>query len=148
MSGSLKLLRHPRHRCDEALAAFANEPRLARGLIGLTAVMAVFILARTTPELWPVLTHRPLTFVEFALVAVALASTPVQVYGRGSFTFAGAGLLATAFTLGTAATMLVAFLVAAVILIRNKGLLHRAIFNGVVLALAAAGGGADRKSVV
>jgi len=131
-----------RSRFEGARGAFKKEPALARGLIVCTSLSALIALAFAAPELWQVIVHRPVALVEFSLVAVALASTPVQVYGRGSFTFAGAGLLAMGFMLGTGAAMVAAFLVAAVVFVRSKGLLHRAVFNAVVLALSAASGSA------
>lgn len=132
----------PRKRLIEARRAAADERPAALAVIGLTATACVALLAAAFLELSTSVGDRPLAFVEFCLVAVALAWTPVEVYGRGSFTFAGAGLLATSFTLGLGAGMLAGFLVAAVILGRSGGLIHRATFNAATLALAAAAGGA------
>jgi HD-GYP domain-containing protein (c-di-GMP phosphodiesterase class II) len=112
-----------------------------RLVIGLTAAVSLLALAAASLDVATTLAHRPFAFVEFSLVAVALAWTPVEVYGRGSFTFAGAGLLATSFTLGIGAGMLASVVVAAVILVRSGGLIHRAAFNAATLSLAAAAGG-------
>jgi hypothetical protein len=125
----------------DARREVAQEPKAARALIGLTAAVSLLALAAASPNISTTLTHRPLAFIEFCLVAVALAWTPIEVYGRGSFTFAGAGLLATSFTLGVGAGMLAAFVVATVILVRSGGMLHRAAFNAATLSLAAAAGG-------
>jgi HD-GYP domain-containing protein (c-di-GMP phosphodiesterase class II) len=122
-------------------AAAAGEPFQAWLVIAATALASVLALGGGAPGLLRVLEQRPLALVEFALVACALAATPVEVYGRGSFTFAGAGLLATAFVLGTGAAIVASFCVALVILARSKGLLHRAAFNAGALALASATGG-------
>jgi hypothetical protein len=119
----------------------AREPKAARAVISLTAAASLLVLAAASPNVLTTLTHRPLAFIEFCLVAVALAWTPIEVYGRGSFTFAGAGLLATSFTLGIGAGMLAALVVATVILVRSGGMLHRAAFNAATLSLAAAAGG-------
>jgi HD-GYP domain-containing protein (c-di-GMP phosphodiesterase class II) len=125
----------------EARRAAAHEPRAVRAVICLTAAVSLVVLATAFLGVSTTLTHRPLAFVEFCLVAIALAWTPVEVFGRGSFTFAGAGLLATSFTLGVGAGMLAAFVVATVILVRSGGLPHRAAFNAATLSLAAAAGG-------
>src|ERR1043166_8945231 len=74
-----------RRRFEGVRDAFEQEPTLARGLIVFTSLSALIALAFAAPELWQVIVHRPVALVEFSLVAVALASTPVQVYGRGSF---------------------------------------------------------------
>ena len=121
--------------------AAACEPNAVLAIISSAIISTVVVLATTSAALVTAISTRPLALVEFCLVAVALAWTPVQIYGRGSFTFAGAGLLAASFTLGIAAGMVAAFLVATVILVRSGGLLHRAAFNAATLALASAAGG-------
>jgi HD-GYP domain-containing protein (c-di-GMP phosphodiesterase class II) len=118
--------------------AAAGEPNAVLAIIGGAIISTALVLGAAAPAL---VSTRPLALFEFSLVAVALAWTPVQIYGRGSFTFAGAGLLATSFALGTGAGMTAAFLVATVILIRSGGLLHRAAFNAATLALSTAAGG-------
>jgi HD-GYP domain-containing protein (c-di-GMP phosphodiesterase class II) len=125
----------------EARRSAAHEPKAARAVIALTAAVSLVVLMAAFLGGSTTLTQRPLVFVEFCLVAIALAWTPVEVFGRGSFTFAGAGLLATSFTLGVGAGMLAAFVVATVILVRSEGLLHRAAFNAATLSLAVAAGG-------
>jgi HD-GYP domain-containing protein (c-di-GMP phosphodiesterase class II) len=118
--------------------AAAGEPNAVLAIIGVAIISTTVVLGAAAPAL---ISTRPLALLEFSLVAVALAWTPVQIYGRGSFTFAGAGLLATSFELGTGAGMVAAFLVATVILVRSGGLLHRAAFNAATLALSTAAGG-------
>jgi hypothetical protein len=125
----------------EARRAAAQEPKAVRAVIGVTAAVSLLVLAVAFLDVSTMLAHQPLAFIEFCLVAVALAWTPIEVYGRGSFTFAGAGLLATSFTLGVGAGMLAAFVVATVILLRSGGLLHRAAFNAATLSLSVAAGG-------
>jgi len=118
-----------------------REPRGVLAIIGGAIVSSVLVFGATSPAFASTLATRPLDLIEFCLVAVALAWTPVQIYGRGSFTFAGAGLLATSFALGIGAGMVAAFLVATVILVRSGGLAHRAAFNAATLALSSAAGG-------
>jgi HD-GYP domain-containing protein (c-di-GMP phosphodiesterase class II) len=125
-----------------ARRAAGQEPKVVQAIIGVAIGSSLLVLALDAPTLASVIAHRPLELVEFSLVAVALAWTPVQIYGRGSFTFAGAGLLAASFELGIDAGMVAAFLVATVILVRSGGLLHRAAFNAATLGLASAAGGA------
>src|SRR5690349_19394253 len=100
-----------------ARRAAGEEPRAVLAIIGIATGSTVVTLGLAAPTLASVIAHRPLELLEFCLVAVALAWTPVQIYGRGSFTFAGAGLLATSFELGVGAGMVAAFLVATVILV-------------------------------
>jgi HD-GYP domain-containing protein (c-di-GMP phosphodiesterase class II) len=125
-----------------ARRAAASEPGAALAVIGGAIISTVLVLGAVSPALLTILSTRPLHLVEFCLVTIALAWTPVQIYGRGSFTFAGAGLLATSFELGIGSAIAAAFLVATVILLRSGGLLHRAAFNAATLALASAAGGA------
>jgi HD-GYP domain-containing protein (c-di-GMP phosphodiesterase class II) len=121
--------------------AAAGEPNAVLAIIGAAIVSAALVFGTVSPALVTTVSVRSHVLVEFCLVAVALAWTPVQIYGRGSFTFAGAGLLATSFELGIGAGMVAAFLVATVILVRSGGLLHRAAFNAATLGLASAAGG-------
>jgi HD-GYP domain-containing protein (c-di-GMP phosphodiesterase class II) len=125
-----------------ARSALSLEPFSALLVIAATVLSSALVLVGTVPGLIDVVAHTPLALAEFVVVACALALTPVEVYGRGSFTFAGAGLLATAFVLGVGAAIVTAAFVALVILVRSKGLLHRAAFNAGALALAASAGGA------
>jgi hypothetical protein len=118
-----------------------REPKGVLAIIGGALVSGVLVLGGASPALFSTIATRPLELVEFCLVAVALAWTPVQIYGRGSFTFAGAGLLATSFVLGVGAGMVAAVLVATVILVRSGGLAHRYAFNAATLALSSAAGG-------
>jgi hypothetical protein len=124
-----------------ARRAAGQEPRAVLAIIGIATGSTLLVLGLAAPTLAAVVVGRPLELVEFCLVAVALAWTPVQIYGRGSFTFAGAGLLATSFELGVGAGMVAAFLVATVILARSGGLAHRAALNAATLGLASAAGG-------
>jgi HD-GYP domain-containing protein (c-di-GMP phosphodiesterase class II) len=125
-----------------ARRAAASEPGATLAVIGGAIISTVLVLGAVSPALLTTLSTRPLHLVEFCLVTIALAWTPVEIYGRGSFTFAGAGLLATSFELGIGSAIAAAFLVATVILLRSGGLLHRAAFNAATLALASAAGGA------
>jgi HD-GYP domain-containing protein (c-di-GMP phosphodiesterase class II) len=121
--------------------AAAFEPPLALVVIALTVLGAALVLGVASASLVAVIEGRPDALAEFVLVSCALAATPVEVYGRGSFTFAGAGLLATAFVLGVGAAIIAAAFVALVVLVRSKGRVHRAAFNAGALALAASAGG-------
>src|SRR5204863_9698786 len=91
-----------------ARRAAGQEPRAVLAIIGIATGSTVVVLGLTASTLSGVVTGHPLELLEFCLVAVALAWTPVQIYGRGSFTFAGAGLLAASFELGVGAGMVAA----------------------------------------
>jgi HD-GYP domain-containing protein (c-di-GMP phosphodiesterase class II) len=144
-TGMAEALRPARLRQSRSLArartAASEEPFRALLIIATTVLAAALALGAGAPGLIAVIEDKPIALAEFIVVACALALTPVEVYGRGSFTFAGAGLLATAFVLGVGAAIVTAAIVALVILIRSKGRVHRAAFNAGALALAASAGG-------
>lgn len=122
-------------------AALLQEPARVRALILGAVTLTCATLAAVAAGLSEAISRHPLPLVAFCIVGVALAWTPVEIYGRGSFTFAGAGMLATSFAFGIGAGMLVALLVAAIVFMRKKGLAYRALYNAATLSLSAAAGG-------
>jgi HD-GYP domain-containing protein (c-di-GMP phosphodiesterase class II) len=122
--------------------AFVQEPARVFALMFAAGAGTAAVLAVSAAPLGEAVAHHSLPIAAFGVVVLSLAWTPIEIYGRGSFTFAGAGLLATAFAFGVAAGMVAAFLVAGVVFVRNKGLAHRALFNAATLALSAGAGGA------
>jgi HD-GYP domain-containing protein (c-di-GMP phosphodiesterase class II) len=122
--------------------AFLQEPwRVFALMSGAGATTAAVLVVSANP-LGEAVSRHPLPIAAFGVVVLALAWTPIEIYGRGSFTFSGAGLLATTFAFGVAAGMVAAVLAAWVVFVRNKGLAHRALFNAATLALSAGAGGA------
>lgn len=83
-------------------------------LIILVASAASALSVAVVDGVWQVASERPDELVVFAALAVALQLAAVEIYGRGSLSFSGMGILATGFALGVAPGMLAAMLVAVV----------------------------------
>jgi putative nucleotidyltransferase with HDIG domain len=108
-------------------------------LITTVSVAASIVVAATAHDAVHVVAHRPFETVAFGLLAIGMQLLAVPIYGRGSISVAAVGLLATGFSLGVGVAVGVAILVAAVQLIRSRGLLHRALFDAANFTLATAG---------
>jgi putative nucleotidyltransferase with HDIG domain len=80
------------------------------------------------------------TVALFIAVTLVLQLGTVSVYNRGAMGFAGVGLLATGFAFGVGVAMTAALATAALNLVRRRGKVHKAIFDGGQLALASAAG--------
>src|SRR5262249_25657011 len=70
------------------------------------------------------------TVALFFAVTLVLQLGTVSVYNRGAIGFAGVGLLATGFVFGVGVAMAAAIATAAFNLVRRRGKVHRAIFDG------------------
>jgi len=117
-----------------------GEPTAVVTLIITVAGLTAALLAFWAPEIWATAGEDPVAFVSFALLAVGLTFTSVEIYERGAVSFAGCGLLATGFALGPGPAIVFAIMVAALNLARRRGRLYRAVFDAGTLALAAAAG--------
>src|SRR5919199_1974581 len=91
-------------------------------LITLVAVAASVVIASTAHGALAIAAQRPLDTAVFALLTLGLQLLAVPIYGRGSISVAGVGLLATGFSLGAGVAIAVAILVAAVQFVRSRGL--------------------------
>jgi hypothetical protein len=116
-----------------------RRPLAAGGLIGLVTVAASVLLALTAQDAWRAATMHPGAFASFTLLTVALQLV-AGLYGRGSISVAGIGMLGAGFTLGLGAAGVVAVVCAAAHFVRRRGRLHRAVFSAGTLALASAAG--------
>jgi putative nucleotidyltransferase with HDIG domain len=101
-----------------------------------SAGSAVFVAL--VDGIWQVAAERPDELVLFVALAVGLQLAAVEIYGRGSLSFSGMGILATGFALGPGPGMLAALCVAIVNLLVQQSRLDRAAFNAANLALSAA----------
>ena len=81
----------------------------------------------------------PAGVAAFILLALALQSVSVDVYGRGSISVWD-GMLATGFAFGVGPAMLCSVLTAAVHVARRRPQLHKAVFNAATFALATGAG--------
>jgi putative nucleotidyltransferase with HDIG domain len=107
----------------------------------LVACVASGVLAQAVRGSWHVVADRPVAFATFVVLTIALQLLVVDVYGRGTLSFAGTGLLATAFTFGVGPAMVVAVLAGVVLLFRTRSPLHRGVFNAANFALSVGAGG-------
>jgi putative nucleotidyltransferase with HDIG domain len=107
----------------------------------LVACAASVVLAQSVRGSWHEVTSRPVAFATFVCLTLVLQVIVVDVYGRGTLSFAGTGQLATAIAFGVGPAMTVAVLAAVVLLVRMRSPLHRGVFNAATFALSAAAGG-------
>src|SRR5207247_8353810 len=103
--------------------------------------VASVALAQAVRGSWHVVADRPVAFATFVVLTIALQLIVVDVYGRGTLSFAGTGLLATAFTFGVGPAMAVAVLAGIVLLVRMRSPLHRGLVNAANFALSVGSGG-------
>jgi putative nucleotidyltransferase with HDIG domain len=125
-----------------ASASPAHDPGVVGGFVTLVACVASVVLAQTALDAWHEIVDRPVAFATFACLTLLLQLIVVDVYGRGTLSFAGTGLLATAIMFGVGPAMIVAVLAAIVLLVRTRSPLHRGVFNAANFALSVAAGGA------
>ena len=100
------------------------------------------VVALTAVSAWQHVNGPWGSFLAFLAVTVALALVSVQVYDRGAFSFAGAGMLAIGFSFGIGAAVIVGALMGIINLVRRRGRLNRGIFDSSQWALAAGTGAA------
>src|SRR5947207_904007 len=124
----------------------SSRPTIDQGSVGvlITCVVsaASVLLVLTWRGAWSAATDTPVAFAIFLVLTVALMLMAVDVYGRGSISVAGVGLLAVGFTFGVGAAMVAGILAAVVHALRRRSRPHRALFNAATFALAAAAGAA------
>jgi putative nucleotidyltransferase with HDIG domain len=105
-------------------------------LISVVASTAAALLALSGSAVWRPIAERPVPFVAFLGLTVLLQLLSIEVYGRGSFSFNGAGLLALGFTFGIAPAMAAAPLMAVINLVTRRGRVNRAVFDAGQLSLS------------
>jgi putative nucleotidyltransferase with HDIG domain len=109
--------------------------------VTLVACVASVVLAQSLQGSWHTVVHKPVAFAAFALLTLVLQVIVVDVYGRGTLSYSGTGLLATAIAFGVGPAMAVAVLAALVLMVRMRSPLHRGLFNAANFALSVAAGG-------
>ena len=124
-----------------AAAPTPHDSSRVGGFITLVACVASVVLAQSLHGAWDTVTDRPLAFASFALLTLVLQVIVVDVYGRGTLSYSGTGLLATAIAFGVGPAMAVAVLAAVLLLVRMRSPLHRGLFNAANFALSVAAGG-------
>jgi len=125
-------------------AAAAREPRdstAVAALITVTASIASALLAFLAQGTAHTVAAHATEYVALLAVTFCLTVTAVDVYGKGTLSFGGTGLLAVGFLLGAGPAVLAAVLVAALLYVRTLSLgakVHRAIFNAANFSISAA----------
>jgi putative nucleotidyltransferase with HDIG domain len=118
-----------------------HDPSRVTNFITLVACVASVVFAVSVMGSWHAVAEAPLAFAAFALLTLILQVIVVDVYGRGTLSYSGTGLLATAIAFGVGPAMSVAVLAAVLLMIRMRSPLHRGLFNAANFALSVAAGG-------
>ena len=114
---------------------------LTHAVLGAVILAGVALAATIAPGALDAARDDPAAFASFAGLSAAL-QLGAGLYGRGSISLAGLGMLGAGFALGIGAAVATALLCAAVHFVRRRGKLHRALFSAATLALAVGGGAA------
>ncbi len=114
-----------------------GDPSSVGLLISLVASAASVALAFSAAGAWARVSGHPWVFLTFLGVTFALQLASVEIYGRGAFSFAGAGMLAMGLAFGPGPAMYTAVGMGLLNTIRRGGKLHRAVFDMAQWGLAA-----------
>lgn len=109
-------------------------------LISGAVALASIGVALSARGLWNAMTSRPGELASFVVLSVVLALVAVPLYGRGSYDYSGAAILAAGFSFGIGAAILASVVATSVHYVRMPGKAHRALFSAATLALAGAAG--------
>jgi hypothetical protein len=119
-----------------------TSPRDPNVLISVVASTAAAVTALMATEAWREISPHLLSAFAFLALTFVLQVTSVEVYNRGSISFAGTGLLAVGFGFGVGAALIAAAIMGFVNLVRRRGKLNRGVFDMAQMALAAGTGAA------
>ncbi len=122
--------------------AAGRDPNAVAGLVTVVVAAASALMVATAPSAWGQIVDNPTEFVTLLLVTLGLQVIVVDVYGRGTLSFAGTGLLAMSFAFGAGPAMLDGAAMALVLLLVRRPKFHRALFDGANFALCGAAAGA------
>ena len=111
-------------------------------LISVVASAATGFLVATVGAAVTSVSADPWSFLAFVALTIALQLVSVEVYNRGSISFAGVGLLALGFSFGAGAAMVLALVMGLVNLVARRGRFNRGVFDASQFALAAGTGSA------
>jgi putative nucleotidyltransferase with HDIG domain len=125
---------------DTRAPAAGRDPSSVAALVTLVTSVASGCLALTVRSAWNGVAHRPGVFLAFFGLTICLQLITVEVYNRGTMSFAGCGLLAMGFTFGVGAAMATAVVMAATLVVRRRPKLHRGLFDAAQFSLAAGAG--------
>ncbi len=125
---------------EEHLPRTRRDPTV---LISLVAAAAAAVFALSAVRAWESVRERPWAFLAFLGLTLVLQIASIEVYGRGSFSFGGAGLLALGFTFGVGPAMAAAALMGMANLVvrrRHGARLNRGVFDAAQFSLSTAAG--------
>jgi hypothetical protein len=125
---------------DTRAPAAGRDPSSVAALVTLVTSVASGVLALTARGVWNGASDRPAVFLTFFGLTICLQLITVEVYNRGTMSFAGCGLLAMGFTFGVGAAMATAVVMAATLVVRRRPKLHRGLFDAAQFSLAAGAG--------
>ncbi len=118
--------------------AAGRDPSAVAALITLVASTASALLAVVGVHAFHSIEDQPLLYGIFVAITLGLQFAAVEVYGRGTLSFASTGVLATAFSFGVGPAMLTGLAMAGVLLAVRRPKLHRAVFDAANFGLSAA----------
>ncbi len=121
-------------------APTAGDPSAVTAFVTLIACAASVTIAMTAGASWRAVTDHPGTFATFAVLTLVLQAIVVDVYGRGTVSFAGMGLLAIGIIFGVGPAAAIGVPCGIVLLLRMRSPLHRGVFNAANFALSAGAG--------
>jgi putative nucleotidyltransferase with HDIG domain len=127
---------------ETRVPAAGRDPNAVAGLVTVVVAAASALMVATVPSSWGQMVDDPTGFVTLLLVTLGLQVIVVDVYGRGTLSFAGTGLLAMSFAFGAGPAMLDGAAMALVLLLVRRPKFHRALFDGANFALCGAAAGA------
>src|SRR5581483_5190877 len=91
---------------DSRAPAAGRDPNAVAGLVTVVVAAASALMVAAVPSAWHRVADDPQEFVTLLLVTLVLQAIAVDVYGRGTLSFAGTGLLAMSFAFGPGPAML------------------------------------------
>ncbi|HET8892761.1 MAG TPA: HD domain-containing phosphohydrolase [Gaiellaceae bacterium] len=118
----------------------AGDPGAVGALIALTAAVTACAAVLTAHYGWHQATDRPFVLLAFVAMTIGLLLVSIDVYGHGSYSFAGSGMLAIGFAFGVGPAIASGLLMGAVNTVRRRGRVNRGIYDMSQLALAAGAG--------
>jgi HD-GYP domain-containing protein (c-di-GMP phosphodiesterase class II) len=105
--------------------------------VGVVVAGALLTLAVLAKAAWHTAEARPTALLMFVAITVALQFLMVDVYGRGTISISGVGMLGTGLVLGPGCAMVAAIVAAGAHALVRRPLWYRAAFNTAAFSLAA-----------
>jgi putative nucleotidyltransferase with HDIG domain len=121
----------------------ATPERVPGNVAALVACIAAAAAAATAVVAVPAaqaIGDSPVAFLAFVATTFGLQLASVEVYGRGTYSFAGSGMLATGFAFGPGPAMITGLAMGLVNGARRRAKAHRIVFDMAQWALAAGAG--------